>query len=1143
MRNALISLAFSLCVGSVFGNPASLAFQDCFDDPTSESQRLQVDNVYAQVLQNNQMGHYLNLTVLGSSPRDILGLSNTSTSLSTLFTTTSVLTLNAWSNSSYLCQNMRPPSPLPQPSTLDNSYCPIAAGPFAFSSTIPWGGNRELTTLTTRLRAVDPFGKLLLCLDVATTPLDSRPKSPYGKANIIFWSTVALAISYWVVVGLARIASAWNRGISRPGRSFWGRMQSAGYILASSISGERFNTSPALLRFCTPSLRDVIFHTQWCAVLAMVAVEWPQFVYPLLTQTAWATLVYNVTLTHDAENYHWDPMNSTTFSPPDHYKDQIFDPNSPLFIDTSQANSIFTLPPDAKPGISSFAYTLGIRPQDLFPICLILFLSLAAVIIAISFLLWLIDYTIASAISSNGGGNHPSGLGRMARARSPTLNKELETPTIGQFDENKSLTGHSSMGPNPKARFALAGTSSNTQGISSHRAWWKLRTDIGAFHGSVLHGNLVRLLVLFHLPVTVFSCYQMTLPTTVAGTTSVVLAALSFVAFSVLIPLHLVIRVTFTTTNKLYDQTKTLLSLGPLYNHYRHGSQLFAILFFATNIAFGITVGAGQKSGTAQAVVILVVEVISALVTSIWLPWGSGASMGLISFLFCVARIVIAVLVVILTQAISIGAGPGGWIAYGILIILALVYLALLLMLLVKIVEGFIRLFGGAGFDKSKRSIDSGFLGALGLLGCCGHRRRRSRRSTGRRSGIRVQQTDSKSEISYSPPIGDVKGAGSITPHFLQNESRMGSVSSQPRDVLTPEQANRPYREDSDGEDEGFIMGAWQKPPKPSGYVPVTDSPLTSPPGNINAGYRQPTTSMSSGPSIPAAPPSTGGASSSGFSRVGGGRAHIDTPYAIQGVASGSTHTFPSISHQSQIFPNGANQSHSTLQPPSHPLGYGQSYNQSHEDVPLSFSNVETGVAVGSNGLPVGAMQPAHIRTKSQTAIVENFHQPMSAAVMNMTPSSSMNRMSVPPAVGSSASMAGLSARQKYLSQDFLRLPDSAPSAQSKFTLGGDDNGDEDSGDEDQDHPKKKRWYQLRRSRAHSNEGRTSTSPSSTDLASFNQKVDEEMGVLGSSAAASTPQRSFVVVRKQPTSVGRAAGAKAEGSSTYPSASSRPPTR
>jgi hypothetical protein len=44
------------------------------------------------------------------------------------------------------------------------------------------------------------------------------------------------------------------------------------------LSGERLANSPALLRFCTPSLRDIIFHSQWCAALAMVAVRWPQFV-------------------------------------------------------------------------------------------------------------------------------------------------------------------------------------------------------------------------------------------------------------------------------------------------------------------------------------------------------------------------------------------------------------------------------------------------------------------------------------------------------------------------------------------------------------------------------------------------------------------------------------------------------------------------------------------------------------------------------------------------------------------------------------------------------------------------------------------------------------------------------------------------
>ncbi len=176
---------------------------------------------------------------------------------------------------------------------------------------------------------------------------------------------------------------------------------------------------------------------------------------------------------------------------------------------------------------------------------------------------------------------------------------------------------------------------------------------MSSFHGSVLHGNLVRVLVLFHLPVTIFSVYQMTLPKSLASMSSIVLAGLSFTILSILIPAFLVLRVRVTTTSKLYDETRTLLGLGPLYNHYRHGSQMFAGLFFATNVAFGVTIGAGQKSGTAQAVVILVVEVISALVTSVWLPWGIGASMGLISFLFCVARIVIAVLLLILTPAVS----------------------------------------------------------------------------------------------------------------------------------------------------------------------------------------------------------------------------------------------------------------------------------------------------------------------------------------------------------------------------------------------------------------------------------------------------------------------------------------------------------
>ncbi|KAG1798126.1 uncharacterized protein HD556DRAFT_1440461 [Suillus plorans] len=127
--------------------------------------------------------------------------------------------------------------------------------------------------------------------------------------------------------------------------------------------------------------------------------------------------------------------------------------------------------------------------------------------------------------------------------------------------------------------------------------------------------------------------------------------------------------------------------------------------------------------GTAQAIVIWVAEVVSALVTSAWLPWGAGAGMGLISFLSCVARFVVAVLLVILTPTISIGAGAGGWVAYGILIVLCLVYLTLFLILVIKVIEAVVRILGWVGFDHSRRPVDSGLIGVLSLFGCCGPRR------------------------------------------------------------------------------------------------------------------------------------------------------------------------------------------------------------------------------------------------------------------------------------------------------------------------------------------------------------------------------------------------------------------------------------
>jgi hypothetical protein len=322
-----------------------------------------------------------------------------------------------------------------------------------------------------------------------------------------------------------------------------------------------------------------------------------------------------------------------SYDPPSVFAQQLNDPTSVLYVEPNVPNTLFMLPNNTHTGIESFAYAVGVRPADLFGICLSIFLLLVAAIVIASLVVRFIGW--AGALS------HSRPTARSG-ARSPgpryTSASKDGLDAIGVVEEERSSSGHLLF------RFLPSG------GKSWRRRF--MRSGPNTFHGSVLHGNVVRLLLLFHFPITVFSSYQMTAGHSQASFTSIALAALSFAIISVLLPVSLILRLVSTSTNKLYDETGTLLALGPLYNHYRHGSQLFAIVFFASNLAFGITIGCGQRSGTVQAIIILILEVGFALGTSVWLPWGQGASMGLISFLFCVARIVIAVLLVILTPLV-----------------------------------------------------------------------------------------------------------------------------------------------------------------------------------------------------------------------------------------------------------------------------------------------------------------------------------------------------------------------------------------------------------------------------------------------------------------------------------------------------------
>jgi hypothetical protein len=293
---------------------------------------------------------------------------------------------------------------------------------------------------------------------------------------------------------------------------------------------------------------------------------------------------------------------------------------------------------------------------------------------------------------------------------------------------------------------------------------------------------------------------------------------------------------------------------------------------------------------------------------------------------------------------------------------MGIVYLALVLLLTSKIIEGVTRIVGGVGFDRSRHTVDSGLIGVCGLVGCCGSRKRPSPRH-------RAKHTDLPKLASQATlPL---TGPKDTTP-----------TQSAPPSVFRPEHALRPYREEND-DDTGYIMGAWRPFPRP-GYAAVQDH---------------------------GTPPESPSKSGTGFSRIGGGRSHFDTPYSI---ATGSAYTFPSASLD--IPPTPQRHSH-----------------ESNPSVTPSFTNAER---QPYSSLPPGAMAP-HVRRKSQSAVIEHAPTPLKAATTLSLPSSQ-------PAANVPSSFR----RQSQLSEVVSPVTD------------------DDSPEVNQ--PKKRYWFQLRKPRRHS---------------------------------------------------------------------------
>ncbi|WOO76610.1 uncharacterized protein LOC62_01G000237 [Vanrija pseudolonga] len=711
------------------------AFSDCSSLTTPiapPSQRLAVSDVFVQLVKGDEslrLGlngggvDVLRLDVIGTSPSVISGYNNNTQKLATIFTTTQEAGVVQFRSTGWLCNSLFPANLTSEYIPGNMTYCPLPAGPFGINASIPLYNVHALTTIHARIHVVETSepAQTTMCVDVYVTPYDDG-SWPY---KLFLWFPASLAIAFWIVTWAARFAAGWLIGADRRGS---GQREAAmlkwGTMLISGLSGERLGVSAALLRFVTPGLRDILHHIQFVTMLGMIAVSWPSFFYPIVAQSAWADLLWNATIVSSNHTQ----LFPDKYTPPENFAPQMTNTSYPLYLNSTATNKLLNLN-STRDGMDSFAFVVGLRPQDLFGTCLSLFLMLAGVIIIVSLLLWIVhglaewfsketkpvarppprpgprpyNTNRSSYMSSNGG--HSNG-----HSRSSSNAKEWYDPRGSQTEFGQVPLTPASMTPRAAATPVVPS--------KFRRIWSRFtpRGEAGAFHFAALYGNLLRLIIAFHFPVTAVSVYHLTLQRT--SIVSKVFAALSFAFISVAIPTFIMYKISRTPTGKLYEAARTLLGLGPIYNVYEQEKQLYRTLPLVGSLLSGIAIGAGQDSGLAQTIVLIVVELVVFLATAVWSPWGQGAGMGGTVIFTSIARISSIVLAMILAPNVSVEEGSQQWLAYVVLILQALVFIFYFFMVLVKILEGLIRLFGGGTFDESNHPIDGGIFAAIMDLDC-----------------------------------------------------------------------------------------------------------------------------------------------------------------------------------------------------------------------------------------------------------------------------------------------------------------------------------------------------------------------------------------------------------------------------------------
>lgn len=362
----------------------------------------------------------------------------------TLFTSLSILTEPFISSTSSLCYSLHtiPPQALPAD---DPAACVISEGPVGLNLTLPLKSRYPLSNIRTRVRIVDtalPNGNELSCVDIEISPYYPRDW-PY---ELILWIPVGLVVAAWLLLwgarGWAGIRTGLQAERERVGQKNGSSMRILGTAIVSVVSGDVLVTSPMLLRFVTPSVRDIFAHIQFCSALAMIAVQWPDFVYPIAAQGAWASLIGNITLVQGSDplSKRFDPLATGAYAPPSTYASTLADQTSPLYLDASAPNRLLNLAVE-EPGMASYAYAAGLRKEDLFAMSATIFCLVCAALVLLSLLIWILHGVgefVGQRLRSSGSAGGAGAGGRGSTHVSPNFFRRTLEADSDYKDEGSS---------------------------------------------------------------------------------------------------------------------------------------------------------------------------------------------------------------------------------------------------------------------------------------------------------------------------------------------------------------------------------------------------------------------------------------------------------------------------------------------------------------------------------------------------------------------------------------------------------------------------------------------------------------------------------------------------------------------------------